>query len=119
MSFGNIKPGEGPDLPPGDKVFTAAELAQYNGESEGKPIYLAVKGVVYDVTKSAQMYGPTGGYKNFAGKDASMALGKSSTKIEDCVGDYSTLSAEQLDVLNKWEAFFKKKYNILGTVARS
>lgn len=38
----------------------------------------------------------------FAGKDASRGLGMSSLKPENAVADYSTLTPEQLKVLNDW-----------------
>ncbi len=34
-----------------EKIFTYQELQEYNGQN-GKPIYVAYKGVVYDVTDS-------------------------------------------------------------------
>ena len=37
----------------GEKTFTLDELAQFNGE-EGTPAYVAVDGVVYDVSGSAR-----------------------------------------------------------------
>ena len=58
------------------------------------------------------MYAPGQGYSVFAGKDASKALGMSSLKPEDCIADYSTLNEEQLETLNKWVEFYKKKYDI-------
>jgi len=36
------------------KRLTLAELAEYNGEQPGKPIYLAIRGTVFDVTKGAR-----------------------------------------------------------------
>jgi predicted heme/steroid binding protein len=36
-----------------NKTFTAAQLAEFNGKN-GKPAYVAYKGVVYDVTESYQ-----------------------------------------------------------------
>ena len=40
------------------------------------PIYLAVLGRVFDVTKGADYYGPgAGGYSGFAGRDGSRAFG--------------------------------------------
>jgi membrane-associated progesterone receptor component len=85
------------------------------------------------------MYGPGGAYAVFAGKDASRALGLSSTKHEDAVPDWSTLDAEALKTLDGWYDFFtcvldpffflfvfsshilgvshrRKRYNIVGHV---
>ncbi|KAJ3060018.1 hypothetical protein HDU99_006099 [Rhizoclosmatium hyalinum] len=104
--------------PPGNKVFTAKELAEFNGVDESKPVYLAIKGVVYDVSSARKMYSAGSGYSVFAGKDASRALGMSSLKPEDCVADYSTLNAEQMETLDKWVAFYQKKYDVKGTLAQ-
>jgi len=49
----------------------------------------------------------TGSYHIFAGKDASKALGLSSTKAEDAVPDYSNLNAEALKTLDGWYAYFQ------------
>ncbi|KND04955.1 uncharacterized protein SPPG_08863 [Spizellomyces punctatus DAOM BR117] len=113
---GMMTTDSGPTQPPGDKEFTAAELARYDGTNAELPVYLAVKGTVFDVTKNRDMYSPGKGYHVFAGKDASQALGKSSLKPEECVPDYSSLTAEEMETLNKWEAHYKKKYNIVGKV---
>jgi len=40
------------------RLFTAAELARYNGRN-GNPAYVAVNGVVYDVTNNAAWGGAT------------------------------------------------------------
>ncbi|TPX35508.1 hypothetical protein SmJEL517_g02116 [Synchytrium microbalum] len=103
----------------GDKVFSPAELTRYNGTNDSLPIYLAIKGVVFDVTTARDMYKPGAGYHVFAGKDASKALGMSSLKPEDCIADYSGLDAEDMDTLNKWEAHYRKKYTVVGRVSVS
>jgi len=48
------------------KVFTQEELGNYKGV-DGSPVYLAVLGHVFDVTKGRKHYGPGGGYEFFAG----------------------------------------------------
>lgn len=53
----------------------------------------------------------------FAGKDASRALGKTSTKAEDVSADWSDLSDKEKGVLNDWITFFSKRYNVVGRVA--
>ncbi|KAJ3217240.1 hypothetical protein HDU67_008262 [Dinochytrium kinnereticum] len=104
-------------LPPaGDKQFSASELSQFNGSDPSRPVYLAVKGTVFDVTQNRGMYEPGQGYSVFAGKDASKALGKSSLKPEDCVADFSSLNAEEMQTLDKWHAHYQKKYPIVGRV---
>ncbi|KAG0049215.1 hypothetical protein BGZ83_005942 [Gryganskiella cystojenkinii] len=98
------------------KVFSAQDLSQYNGSDASKPIYVAIKGKVFDVTLKPEMYGPGKNYNVFAGKDASKALGMSSTKPEDCVADYSGLNDEQRKTLDDWVTFFEKRYTVVGTV---
>lgn len=44
--------------PSATKSFTTAELAKYNGKN-GNPAYVAVNGVVYDVTSNAAWGGAT------------------------------------------------------------
>ena len=63
-------------------------------------------GDAFDVTRKADMYGPSGSYHIFSGKDGSKGLGKSSLKDEDAVSDYSDLPENELKVLNDWHSFF-------------
>jgi membrane-associated progesterone receptor component len=48
-----------------------------------------------------------GSYHVFAGKDASKALGLSSTKAEDAVPDWSGLNEEAVKTLDGWFAYFQ------------
>ncbi|KAH8118964.1 progesterone binding protein [Phellopilus nigrolimitatus] len=102
--------------PPRDDPFTLEELKEFDGSDAKKPIYVAIKGDIFDVTKKGDMYGPGKSYNIFAGKDGSRGLGMSSLKDEDAVADYSTLPESELKVLNDWHAFFSKRYNIVGRV---
>ncbi|KXS21892.1 cytochrome b5 [Gonapodya prolifera JEL478] len=100
------------------KTFTAAELAAFDGTDPSKPVYLAIKGTVFDVSVGREMYVPGKGYSVFAGKDASRALAKSSLKPEDCVPDTSGLTDEETETLNKWEAHYRKKYTVVGKLSQ-
>lgn len=53
----------------------------------------------------------------FVGKDASKALGKTSTKAEDVSADYSMLDEKERQTLEDWYTFFSKRYNIVGKVS--
>lgn len=48
-------------------IITKKELEEYNGEPESKGLYLSIMGMIYDVSKGVQHYGPGGGYNFFAG----------------------------------------------------
>ncbi|KAI0779605.1 progesterone binding protein [Fomes fomentarius] len=102
--------------PPRDDPFTLEQLKQFDGSDPSRPIYVAIKGTIFDVTRKVDTYGKGKSYNLFAGKDASRALGMSSLKPEDAVSDYSTLSPGDLKTLNDWFDFFSKRYNVVGKV---
>ncbi|KAI8950648.1 cytochrome b5 [Xylaria longipes] len=52
----------------------------------------------------------------FAGKDASRALAKTSTKPEDVQPEWRDLDDEKKGVLNDWITFFSNRYNVVGLV---
>ena len=118
--------------PPKDDPFTLQQLKQYDGSDTAKPIYVAIKGMVYpiaipcssirphatylfisclagtvfDVSHKQDVYGPGKSYSVFAGKDGSKGLGMSSLKPENAIPDYSDLSEGDMKVLNDWHSFF-------------
>ncbi|KAI1737544.1 cytochrome b5-like heme/steroid binding domain-containing protein [Xylaria scruposa] len=100
--------------PPKDDPITLEDLSQANG-TEGRKAYVAIKGKVYDVTGN-KMYQEGGSYHVFAGKDASRALAKTSTKPEDVQPEWRDLDDKEKGVLNDWITFFSNRYNIVGLV---
>ncbi|KAI0694284.1 cytochrome b5-like heme/steroid binding domain-containing protein [Cytidiella melzeri] len=102
--------------PPKDDPFTLEQLKEFDGSEPSKPIYVAIKGTIFDVSHKRETYGKGGSYNLFAGKDASKALGMSSLKEEDASPDYSGLPEAEMKVLNDWHAFFSKRYNVIGKV---
>ncbi|MCA0777026.1 cytochrome b5 domain-containing protein, partial [Vibrio vulnificus] len=96
--------------------FTAGQLSQYNGTDSSKPIYVAIKGRVFDVTTGKSFYGAGGDYAMFAGKDASRALGKMSKNEEDVSPSLEGLTEKEMTTLNDWEKKFEAKYPVVGRV---
>jgi membrane-associated progesterone receptor component len=102
------------------KNFTPQTLLPFNGEG-GAPVYLAVRGRVFDVTKGRNFYGPGGPYANFAGRDASRGLAKGSfdedmlTKdLEGPLDTLTDLGPDELEALQGWEDRFLEKYLVVG-----
>lgn len=111
-----------PKAPPATvfRTFTPRTLLPKNGVN-GEPVYLAVRGRVFDVTASRNFYGPGGPYANFAGRDASRGLACGSFDADMLTEDLGgpldkleDLEAEQLEALRDWEERFSEKYLVVG-----
>jgi predicted heme/steroid binding protein len=57
------------------RIFTLDELKTFNGENEAKPLLLAFKGAVFDVSSSPQFYGREGDYASMAGNEIGTPVG--------------------------------------------
>ena len=115
-------PAQIPKAPPAVvfKTFTPPTLKPYNGEN-GMPVYLAVRGKVFDVTPRSNFYGPGGPYANFAGRDASRGLACHSfdeemlTKdLEGPLDDLKDLGPTEMETLQGWDEQFSSKYWVVG-----
>ncbi|KAJ5907932.1 hypothetical protein N7495_000614 [Penicillium taxi] len=109
--------------PPKDDLISLEELAKSDGSDPNRPTLLAIKGVVFDVTRNPA-YSATGQYRGeilldlgyATNRDPSRALALSSLKPEDCVPEWSDLEDKEKQVLHDWFTFFSKRYNIVGKV---
>jgi predicted heme/steroid binding protein len=107
------------------RVFGAEELRAYDGNharTEGK-VYLAVCGLVYDMSAGAKYYGPGGPYGTLAGHDATLCLAKHSLApaLRDAPwsaeqGAAAPLSPEEEGTLANFLKTFAK-YPIVGRLA--
>lgn len=102
------------------RVFTPPQLLPYNG-TNNMPVYLAVRGQIFDVTSGRNFYGPGGPYQNFAGRDASRGLACGSFDedmlTEDLQGPLDRLEdlgGEEMEALRGWEERFSEKYLVVG-----
>ena len=64
-------------------ALALSRLLRYRGCDSSKPLLLALKGRVLDVSSGDEYYGPEGPYQLMAGKDASYAFAMMSLKAED------------------------------------
>nr|CAG4642674.1 EOG090X0A5G [Evadne anonyx] len=98
-----------------EKVFTKQELSKFKGEN-GSPIYLALMGKIYDVSKGKDFYGPGGGYSFFTGLDGTRAFVSGDFTPTGLIEDISGLdNSEYLGILN-WMEFYAKDYSYVGVV---
>ncbi|KUJ07587.1 cytochrome b5 [Mollisia scopiformis] len=102
------------------RTFTPPTLRPYNGENN-MPVYLSVRGKVFDVSPGRNFYGPGGPYANFAGRDASRGLACGSFDedmlTKDLEGPLDTLGGlgpEEMEALSGWEERFNEKYLVVG-----
>ncbi|KAI9843537.1 MAG: hypothetical protein M1838_002590 [Thelocarpon superellum] len=109
-----------PSTPIVFRTYTPRTLLPFNGTGKA-PIYLAVRGNVYDVTPGRTFYGPGGPYSNFAGRDASRGLACQSFDEEMLTLDLDApldplddLDPAQIEALDGWEETFQGKYLKVG-----
>ncbi|KAN0031179.1 hypothetical protein ACTA71_010260 [Dictyostelium dimigraforme] len=101
--------------------YSLKEIKDFKGIDETKPIFIAIKGKIYDVTGKKSTYGPGGSYHLFAGNDATVCLAKSSFEEVDLNQPWTTQSLEELtpdqkDSLKNWIDFFSERYSLVGNV---
>ncbi|XP_069787438.1 neudesin [Narcine bancroftii] len=101
------------------RLFTDEDLAKYSGEEDNQPIYMAIKGVVFDVTLGKEFYGKNAPYNALVGKDSTRAVAKMSLESKDLTHDTTGLTEDELKSLdNVFNTLYKTKYPIVGYTAR-
>jgi len=114
--LGKAKASQGP-LPEGEeRDYSLSELSEYDGSDSTKPLLVAIRGQVYDVTRGRDFYGPGGPYAMFAGKDCTRALAKMAFDEELFTADIAGLEADELEKLEEWIEMFEGKYRRIGRV---
>jgi membrane-associated progesterone receptor component len=111
-----------PDPP---RNFTTTQLRHFDGtvgeskfDTEPKPVYLSVNGMVFDVSNGRDFYGPGGPYETFAGRECGAALAKMS--FEEIYLDdpefCDTLNFGEKSTLDDWVQKFThyRSYPIMG-----
>ena len=95
------------------KIFTMQDLAAFDGK-DGSPLYFSANGLVFDASPSEMFREAYGGW---AGKDATIALGKMSLAPEDANRtDWDCLSEDERKTLADWMRYFQEKYRVKGSL---
>lgn len=107
-------------LTPGYVQLSTEQLALYNGTDPSLPIYLAVDGLVFDVTAGKPIYGPGGSYSKLAGTDSARVFVTGCfMKPDEYTYDLRGLDPEEATGdIQKWQMFFKEsdRYWFVGYV---
>ncbi|KIM79824.1 hypothetical protein PILCRDRAFT_823006, partial [Piloderma croceum F 1598] len=98
-----------------DTNISVQELQGHSGRDPDRPIYMAIKGIVFDVSVDPN-FGQDGLFNIYTGKDASRALGMLSMQPADLVSDWETLTDSEKRVLDDWVMAFEKCFIIVGRV---
>jgi membrane-associated progesterone receptor component len=95
--------------------WTEAELAEYDGTKDPDgPILMAADGLVFNVYKGRNFYGPGGEYHLFAGRDATRFLAKTIVEEETPEEAAKPLNMAGRASLAAWLFTIKGKYEIVG-----
>lgn len=104
-------------------ALTLEELEEYDGRplprsGEPAPLYLAVLGRIYDVSKGAAFYGPGRSYHKLVAKDASRAFCTGCLEPECLIASLDGLSPDQRKEAFKWIELYEHhdKYKLVGRV---
>jgi len=98
-------------------TMTKEELAEYRGE-DGSPLYLAIKGRIYDVSANEHFYGEDGKYHLFTGVDATRAFATGCLKDECVSSSMEGLTSEEMKQVENWIELYEThdQYTFIGTL---
>jgi len=94
------------------KTFTLETLEPFTGEN-GKPVYLAFNGKVFDVTASG-FYGKGSAYHIYAGRDATRGLSRMEMQPDFSNRSMDDFTESEHKAFNIWEKKFSEKYQLVG-----
>ena len=92
------------------RLVSPAELAARDGRGDSIPdseIWLSILGEVYDVSSGARFYGPEGGYRGFAGRDATRAFHTGEFDDAGLVPNLDGLPDDACLALEEWAGFYR------------
>ena len=104
-------------------TITREQLEEMDG-FDGAPLYLSIKGRVYDVTAGAKFYAEGSEYHDWVGKDASRSFGTGCRNVDgtdrtgmDCLSEsLEGLTDSELKEIDRWLELYEMhdKYTFVG-----
>ena len=102
--------------------ITREELEEMDGLEEGTPLYLSIKGRVYDVSAGGKFYAEGGEYHEWVGKDASRSFGTGcrggvDRTGMDCLSEsLEGLTEKEIKEIDRWLELYEThdKYTFVG-----
>ena len=104
------------------RLVTPEELATRDGSDDSDPrVWLAILGVVYDVTAGATHYAPGGAYAGLAARDASAAFHTGDFTPDGLHPSLDALEPDDFEAavatLDEWSKFYEDRYERVGVLA--
>ncbi|KAK6964731.1 hypothetical protein R3P38DRAFT_2910668 [Favolaschia claudopus] len=98
-------------------IMTLADLTRDDEYEFGARILIVLKGLVFDVTRMKEAFGPNGLFKFYAGNDITYALAKGSVLEADArVVRASGLTEKERENLERWFFVFKNRFEVIGKI---
>lgn len=97
------------------EIFSEKELARFDGSDDNRDIYVAIRGIVFDVTRERKKFGRGGQFNALAGRDASRAIAKMSFDPKDLTHDLTGLTDSDLQRLDEvFDEDYQKQFPVQG-----
>lgn len=82
------------------RAYLPEELAGFSGVDPAKPLLMAIRGIVFDVSESARFYGPGAPYNALIARDVTRAVALMSLDDEHMTDRCDGLPTEAVERLN-------------------
>ena len=99
---------------PSPSLFTQSQLSLYDGSNPSQPIYLAILGKIFDVSRAPEHYSQEGGYGFFSGRDGSRAFITGQFNEAGLIDKVDDLNNAQIKALFDWVQFYEEEYILVG-----
>jgi predicted heme/steroid binding protein len=97
-------------------TISLEELHKYNCNNADRRL-LSLFGDVFDVTSSEKSYGKDGAYKEYAGRDITLAIGLMKTD-EEWLDRFVKMEEKWTDDAKGWVEYMESKYPKCGRLAK-